>query len=214
MSLNLQRLHDTLGYQVALLGAVALIASLLLTQANRLTGAEIAAAEARDLQVSLAQVLPEGSFDNALAEDTLLLDGPDGPIKVFRARLQGKVTGVVMKLTAIGYGGPIDLVMGVDVEGHVLGVRVLKHKETPGLADHIEAAKGSWIFSFDGAWLGAPPAEKWAVKKDGGVFDQFTGATITPRGIVRALKQGLELFAAEKTGLFGEAEAYTREHET
>ena len=205
MKLNLATLRDTLGYQIALLGAVALLASLLLTQASQLTHADIAAAEARDLQVSLSQVLPEGSFDNALAEDTLMLDSPQGPIKVFRARLHGKVTAVVMKLSPIGYAGPIDLVVGIDADGKVLGVRVLKHKETPGLADQIETSKGRWIFSFDGKSLLDPAPKDWAVKKDGGVFDQFTGATITPRAIVGALKRGLELFAKEHDRLFDPA---------
>lgn len=202
MKLKLSELRDTLGYQIALLGLVALLASLLLTQASALTRADIAAAEARDLQVSLAQVLPEGSFDNALAQDTMQLDTPQGAVTVFRARLKGRVTAVVMKLSPIGYAGPIDLVMGVDADGKVLGVRVLKHKETPGLADQIETSKGRWIFSFDGKSLGNPPLKDWAVKKDGGVFDQFTGATITPRAIVGALKRGLELSAKEHERLF------------
>ncbi|MEW6765221.1 MAG: electron transport complex subunit RsxG [Pseudomonadota bacterium] len=209
--MKLESLRGNLIYQVALLGVVALLASTLLSQADQLTGADIAAAEARDLQVSLAQVLPEGSFDNALAEDSLLLEGARGPVRVYRARLEGRLTAVVMQLTAIGYGGPIDLVMGIDPEGQVLGVRVLKHKETPGLADQIETAKGRWIFSFDGKFLGDPPAEDWAVKKDGGVFDQFTGATITPRAIVGALRQGLELFAAERGRLFGASETQAGE---
>jgi electron transport complex protein RnfG len=202
MKIRLNALRDTLGYQIALLGLVALLASLLLTQASALTHNAIAAAESRDLQTSLAQVLPQGSFDNALAEDTLMLDSPQGPIKVFRARLHGQVTAVVMKLSPIGYAGPIDMVMGVDADGKVLGVRVLKHKETPGLADQIETSKGRWIFSFDGKSLGNPPPKDWAVKKDGGIFDQFTGATITPRAIVGGLKHGLELFASEHARLF------------
>ena len=201
MKLNLATLRDTLGYQIALLGAVALLASLLLTQASQLTHADIAAAEARDLQVSLAQVLPEGSFDNALAEDTLMLDSPQGPIKVFRARLKGKVTAVVMKLSPIGYAGPIDLVVGIDADGKVLGVRVLKHKETPGLADQIETSKGRWIFSFDGKSLLDPAPKDWAVKKDGGVFDQFTGATITPRAVVQAVQHALQYVEQHKAEL-------------
>ncbi|OYY74873.1 MAG: electron transport complex subunit RsxG [Gammaproteobacteria bacterium 28-57-27] len=214
MKLKISELRDTLGYQIALLGVVALLASLLLTQASILTRADIAAAEARDLQVSLAQVLPEGSFDNALAEDTLLLDSPQGQVKVFRARLKGKVTAVVMKLSPIGYAGPIDLVVGMDADGKVLGVRVLKHKETPGLADQIETSKGRWIFSFDGKSLNDPSPKDWAVKKDGGVFDQFTGATITPRAIVGALKRGLELFTKEHERLFDSAATQRAEGDT
>jgi Na+-translocating ferredoxin:NAD+ oxidoreductase subunit G len=88
--------------------------------------------------------------------------------------------------------------MGVDGDGKLLGVRVIKHSETPGLGDKIEPAKGEWIHSFEGKFLGGPPAEKFAVKKDGGVFDQFAGATITPRAVVKSVKGGLLFFAKEK----------------
>jgi electron transport complex protein RnfG len=84
-------------------------------------------------------------------------------------------------------------------------VRVIKHAETPGLGDKIETAKSKWIYSFDGKWLGDPPPDKWAVKKDGGVFDQFAGATITPRGVVKAVKGGMEFFAQNKAQLLDEA---------
>jgi electron transport complex protein RnfG len=94
--------------------------------------------------------------------------------------------------------------MGVDRDGHVLGVRVLKHTETPGLGDKIEPAKDDWIRAFEHKFLGDPPPEKWAVKKDGGVFDQFSGATITPRAVVKAVKGGLEFFEREKPVLLGE----------
>jgi electron transport complex protein RnfG len=88
--------------------------------------------------------------------------------------------------------------MGVDTQGRLLGARVVKHAETPGLGDKIEPAKSKWILDFDGKSLNDPPAEKWAVKKDGGVFDQFAGATITPRAVVKAVKSGLEFFAAHR----------------
>jgi electron transport complex protein RnfG len=91
--------------------------------------------------------------------------------------------------------------MGIDRSGHITGVRVIKHKETPGLGDKIEAAKNSWIFAFEGKSLGDPAADKWAVKKDGGVFDQFAGATITPRGVVKAVKGGLEFFEKNRAQL-------------
>jgi electron transport complex protein RnfG len=84
------------------------------------------------------------------------------------------------------------------MEGRLLGVRVVKHAETPGLGDKIEIAKAKWILDFNGKFLGDPPPEKWAVKKDGGVFDQFAGATITPRAVVKAVKQGLEFFASHR----------------
>ena len=91
--------------------------------------------------------------------------------------------------------------LGIVADGRVLGVRALSHKETPGLGDKIDVKKGDWILQFAGLALGQPPAEKWKVKKDGGQFDQFTGATITPRGVVTAIRHGLEFFAAHQAQL-------------
>ena len=109
------------------------------------------------------------------------------------------MTGVAYEVFGTGYAGQMKLMLGVDAEGRALGVRVLAHKETPGLGDKIEVKKGDWILQFDGLSLGNPPVEKWKVKKDGGQFDQFTGATITPRGVVSAIREGLEFFAAHQS---------------
>ncbi len=206
--MNLESLRDKLGYQGALLAVAALITTAALAVASRATGPAIAAAEAHDLQQSLSQVLP-GSFDNDLLKDTVLLPGPDGEVTVYRARRAGKVEAVVFQVVGKGYAGRIVCMMGVDKDGHVLGVRVIKHAETPGLGDKIEPAKADWIHAFEGKFLGDPPAEKFAVKKDGGVFDQFAGATITPRAVVKAVKGGLEFFSHEKARLLDEAAAST-----
>jgi len=201
--MNLDVLRNTLGYQGALLAVAALVTTMALALAARATGPDIAAAEARDLQQSLAQVLP-GRFENDLLKDTLELPGTDGMVKVYRARRGGRVEAVVFQVTGYGYAGRILCLMGVDRTGQVLGVRVIKHAETPGLGDKIEPEKSSWIHAFVGRFLGDPAADKWAVKKDGGVFDQFAGATITPRGVVRAVKGGLEFFMREKSRLLDE----------
>ena len=94
--------------------------------------------------------------------------------------------------------------MAVDAEGRTLGVRVLKHAETPGLGDKIEIKKASWIKDFDGKSLGSPPIEQWGVKKDGGIFDQFAGATITPRAVVKAVKGGMEFYSQHRKEIVGE----------
>lgn len=201
--MNLDSLRDKLGYQGALLAVAVLITTAALAVAARATGPAIAAAEALDLQQSLSQVLP-GQFDNDLLKDTVLLPGPDGEVTVYRARRAGKVEAVVFQVVGKGYAGRIVCMMGVDKDGHLLGVRVIKHAETPGLGDKIEPAKADWIHSFEGKFLGDPPPDKFAVKKDGGVFDQFAGATITPRAVVKAVKGGLELFAKSKTQLLDE----------
>ncbi len=198
--MNLDALRDKLGYQGALLGIAALITSAALALAASATGPEIAAAEARDLQQSLAQVLP-GKFDNDLLKDTVVLPGPEGEITVYRARRAGHVEAVVFQVVGYGYAGRIVCMLGVDKNGRILGVRVIKHAETPGLGDKIEPAKADWIHRFEGKFLGDPPPDKFAVKKDGGVFDQFAGATITPRAVVKAVKGGLEFFGREKARL-------------
>lgn len=202
--MKLDALRDKLLYQGLLLGAAAFLTSAALALASRATEADIRAAEAEDLKQSLVQVLP-GTYDNDLLSDTVTIGSKEGEVLAYRARRAGTVEAVVYRVTGQGYGGAVICVMGISREGKILGVRVVKHTETPGLGDKIEPAKGNWILSFDGKWLGDPSADKWAVKKDGGVFDQFAGATITPRGVVKAVKGGLEFFERNKDVLLDEA---------
>lgn len=202
--MNLEALREKLSYQGLLLGSVALLTTAALVFASRATEADIRAAELLDLKQSLAIVLP-GQYDNDITQDTLVLPGATGDVTVYRARHAGKVDAVVYRVTGQGYAGAIVCVMGISREGKILGVRVLKHSETPGLGDKIEPAKSKWIFAFDGKFLGEPALEKWAVKKDGGVFDQFAGATITPRAVVKAIKGGLEFFDKKRAKLLDEA---------
>lgn len=202
--MNLDELREKVGYQPLLLGIVALLASASLAWAANATKDAIAAAEAKDLRDSLSQVLPEGFADNDLLKDTTELDQADGSkLLIYRSRKEGKFNGAVFKVVGKGYAGPIQILMAVDQDGKALGVRVLKHTETPGLGDKIEVAKGDWIKSFDGKSLGNPAPEQWAVKKDNGIFDQFAGATITPRAIVKAVKGGLEFFGQHKSEIEG-----------
>jgi electron transport complex protein RnfG len=201
MSTYVDTIRERLAYQGISLGLFALLASSALVLGNRLTHDAIAAAEAKDLAASLAQVLPAGSADNDLLADTVQVGAGQngaGAVTVYRARKGGVATGAVFRVSERGYAGEIAVLMGVDTQGRLLGARVVKHAETPGLGDKIEAAKSKWILDFDGKSLGDPPAEKWSVKKDGGAFDQFAGATITPRAVVKAVKGGLEFFAAHR----------------
>jgi electron transport complex protein RnfG len=202
--MKLEELRGKLVYQGLLLGGAALLTSALLSFFSQATEADIKAAEAADLKQSLAQVLP-GEYENDLLMDTVNLPGREGEVLVYRGRRAGRVEAVVYRVIGHGYAGNIVCVMGVSREGRILGVRVISHKETPGLGDKIEPAKGDWIHAFEGKWLGEPVPEKWAVKKDGGVFDQFAGATITPRAVVNAVKGGLEFFEANKDALLDEA---------
>jgi electron transport complex protein RnfG len=203
---------ESIGYQTGLVGVVTLVASVTLAVTAHYTRAPIAAAEARDLDASLSQVLPAEFNDNALATDTVSLTDADGAqVKVYRARKDGQVRGVIYQVTGKGYAGPVVLVMGVDRDGKILGVRVTKHAETPGLGDKIDAAKSDWVLAFNGKSLTEPPPSRWAVKKDGGEFDQFTGATITPRAVVKAVKQGLAFFASHRAELLDDGPGPIRE---
>jgi electron transport complex protein RnfG len=196
--------REKLSYQPLSLGVVALLTSAALVAGNQLTRGDIVAAEQRDLQTSLAQVLPEGAYDNDLLQDTVKLPGPDGaPLTIYRARKAGAVSGVVFQVSGRGYAGEVVVLIGLDPNGKMFGARVIKHQETPGLGDKIDIAKTSWIRSFEGKSLGDPPPAQWAVKKDGGVFDQFAGATITPRAVVKAVKGGLGYFAAHRQEILG-----------
>ncbi|SDX52171.1 RnfABCDGE type electron transport complex subunit G [Thiocapsa roseopersicina] len=195
-----------IGYQAGLLGGFTLIAAALLVMGDIATRDTIALRKAEDLKASLAEVIPPAIHDNDLLADPLTLEGPDGsPLTVYRARQGLQVTGVAYRVSGVGYAGTIELLLGLDAAGTVLGTRVLSHAETPGLGDKMEVTKGDWILGFNGLSLGNPPAERWAVKKDGGDFDQFTGATITPRGILAALRGGLEFFATHRDALTASA---------
>jgi len=188
------------------LGIFCLGFALLLAVIDLITAKDISARALEDRLNSLSQVIPDAIHDNNLVTDAILMkDAQGSELTVYRATKEGKVTGVAYEIFGSGYAGKIKLMLGVDAEGKVLGVRVLAHKETPGLGDKIETKKGDWILRFTGLSIGNPPIEKWKVKKDGGQFDQFAGATITPRGVVGAIRKGLEFFAANKTQMMDTA---------
>ena len=194
--------RERIAYQAGLLGGFSLLAAALLTLGHALTREPIAERRAEDLKASLSQVLPPAIHDNdLLAQPLTLARGEGEPLTVYRALEGLQVTGVAYRATGQGYAGPIELILGIDPEGRILGVRVLSHTETPGLGDKIELQRNDWILAFDGRALGDPPREGWAVAKDGGDFDQFTGATITPRAVVNAVKDSLEFFAAHRDTL-------------
>lgn len=188
--------RDRIGYQALLLGGFSLLAAALLTIGDQVTREPIAARRAEDLNASLSQVLPPALHDNDLLADPLTLPDSDGqPLTIYRALRGYQVTGVAFRTSGVGYAGPIELLVGIAADGRILGARVLTHAETPGLGDKIEVTRDDWILAFDGRALGDPPLERWAVAKDDGDFDQFTGATITPRAVVKAIKDALLFYA-------------------
>jgi electron transport complex protein RnfG len=193
-------LLERVPYQTILLGVCAAIAAGLLLGVDNATREPIAQRKMEDLQLSLAQVVPDDLHDNNMVAKPLLLTGADGKeLKVYQGTKAGNVTALVWETVGFGYAGEIRTIIALDPDGKILGTRVLSHKETPGLGDKIEAAKADWITKFTGLSLGNPPAEQWKVKKDGGQFDQFSGATITPRAVVKSLHEALQFFAAHKT---------------
>jgi electron transport complex protein RnfG len=197
--------RQRVGYQAGLLGGFAMVAAAMLVMGDIATRDAIEQRQAEDLLASLGQVIPTDLHDNDLLADSMIIATEDGELTVYRALKGLTVTAVAFETVGQGYAGPIDVLLGLDSQGRVLGARVLAHTETPGLGDKIEVARDDWILSFDGKGLGDPPDAGWNVKKDGGQFDQFSGATITPRAVVRAVKSGLDLFAAEKDALTASA---------
>ena len=204
----MQKFRQHLSYHSILLGGLALVAGTLLAWGNHITLSEIADRQNEDLNASIAQVVPDALHDNDMLTDTVSISSEDkGSTKVYRARLAGSVSAIAFEVPAYGYSSPpIQLILGIDRNGSLLGVRVLSHAETPGLGDKIEEKKADWIFSFTGKSLDDPSDKGWAVKKDGGIFDQFTGATITPRGVVKAVHAGLQFFAQHKTLMLDETQ--------
>lgn len=198
----LQTMKEKPVYPAILLGLLSLLAAGLLGGGNLSTREEIKRRLEEDLRISIAQVVPEDLHDNNLIQSSFVMNGPGGiPTVIYQGMRNGKITAVAYSVISYGYSGKIDTIMAVDPEGKILGVRVLSHTETPGLGDKIEASKSDWVLGFSGLSLDAPPAEQWAVKKDGGHFDQFSGATITPRAVVKAVKSGLDFFQKNKDKL-------------
>ncbi len=204
---NLARLRPKLAYQTGILALFALLASVLLGVTNYSTEGTIQQRLAEDLKKSLEEVVPAALHDNDMLKDTLNIPSAEYNIgtdqtTVYLAKKSGKIAAVCFRFTAPdGYSGAINMIMGIDRDGNILGVRVLNHKETPGLGDKIEVAKSDWILKFAGRSLNNLTPAQWAVKKDGGEFDQFAGATITPRKSVQAIYRGLQLFKAHQAQL-------------
>lgn len=198
--MELAVIREKIGYHGLLLAVATVATGLALMSANQVTSKAIEAAAQEDLKSSLTQVLPAGLADNDMLKDTVVIQGGAAPITVYRGRKAGTFSAAVFQYSGRGYAGEIQLLVGVNADGVVQGVRVLKHAETPGLGDKIEEAKSPWIHSFEGKALGTA---KWLVKKDGGEFDQFAGATITPRGVVKAVKEALEFYSAHRTEIAG-----------
>lgn len=186
-----------------ILGAFALAATSLLLLTQQLTADRIAEQERRELLLTLNELIPPASHDNDLYADCTLATAPDSlglsaPQPVYRARQGNEPVALALRTTAPdGYSGHIHLLVAIDTAAVVQGVRVLQHRETPGLGDKIELSRDDWILSFDGEQVRGPDDPRWTVRRDGGDFDQFTGATITPRAVINAVQRTV-LYAEEQ----------------
>jgi electron transport complex protein RnfG len=199
-------LRDRISYQAMLLGGFSLVATALLVVGYLATRDDIALRLKEDMQASLGQVVPARLYDNDILANPLVVEDADGvPVTVYRGAKGAKVSALAREIVGQGYAGDIRLLLGLDINGEILGVRVIAHAETPGLGDKIEVNRNDWILGFDGLSLANTAPAQWAVDKDGGRFDAFSGATITPRAVVAAIKGGLETFAAQRDALTASA---------
>ncbi|MDD6911015.1 electron transport complex subunit RsxG [Actinobacillus minor] len=183
-----------------ILGAIALLCTAVSTGVYLLTKGRIDAVTAEQQRQLLLEVVPQSHFDNDLLASCKEVKIPEAPFlnKIYMAKKGVDLTAYAIQATAPdGYSGEIVLLMGIQPDGTVLGVRTLAHKETPGLGDKIETRISDWIYSFTNRKFSLENEDEWRVKKDGGQFDQFTGATITPRAVVNNVRQSAKWVITE-----------------
>ncbi|MCB1689864.1 MAG: electron transport complex subunit RsxG [Halioglobus sp.] len=194
-----------------LLALFAVCTTALIAGTYLLTKDDIAEQKRLAEEKALLEIVPRTRHDNSMLDDTLPVGPGDAGLglseekRVYIARQDGKVVAAIIPVVAPdGYTGEIELIVGVNTDGTIAGVRALSHRETPGLGDKVDTKKSDWILGFSGRSLGNPTLDGWAVKKDKGVFDQFTGATITPRAVVAATLRALQFAQANRKVLFKE----------
>ena len=193
-----------------LLAIFAVCTTVLISGTYLLTKDRIALEKRRAEERALLEIVPRDRHDNSMLDDVITVGPAAAGLKladekrIYLAKQDGAVVTAIIPATAPdGYTGEIDLVVGVNADGSIAGVRVLSHRETPGLGDKVDLKKSDWVLGFDGRSLDNPGPAGWAVKKDKGVFDQFTGATITPRAVVAATLRVLQYADANRQRLFG-----------
>jgi len=190
-----------------ILALFAVVCTAIVGIVHSLTKDQIVFQQQQDLLRNLNSIIVEDSYNNIIYKDCLILPsaalGTVDSQKVYRAR--NNVQSIAAAITTVapdGYNGNIELLIAINIDGSVSGVRTLKHQETPGLGDKIEVRKSDWIESFNTQRLASKNDSRWLVKKDGGMFDQFTGATITPRAVVKAVRKTVIYFNQHKDKIF------------
>lgn len=190
------------------LAVIAAVCTALVAATYTITHERIAANERALLEQSLRPVLAGLSFDSGVAESRLTIPAPhalpgSGDATVYRVYSgQTPVAALYVVSARDGYSGAIRLLVGVRADGEISGVHVLAHRETPGLGDQVESSKSDWVRQFVGRSLADPAIAQWKIKRDGGAFDQLTGASVTPRAVVKAVRRTLEYHAVYADRIF------------
>ena len=201
-------LFQSISKNALLLGSFALITTGLVALTSNATRERIILAHHKALEKALLEIVSKDSHNNNLLKDYIKVNSPllalKTPEDAFLARQDGTpVAAIIPTLAPEGYGGSISLIVGIQYDGTITGVRIVPpHNETPGLGDKIEIKKSDWLLNFNGKSLTNTKDKAWKVKKDGGEFDQLTGATITPRAVVKAVHNTLKYFDYNKEQLF------------
>jgi electron transport complex protein RnfG len=190
------------------LAVIAAICTALVAATYQLTRERIVANEKAMLEQALQPALAGVFYDGGVSESRLVmlpphdLPGSDAAL-IYRVYAQDKPVAALFAVTARdGFSGVIRILVGVEFDGAITGVRILQHRETPGLGDKIESTRSDWIFQFDGRSMGNPEATGWAIRNDGGEFDQLTGASVTPRAVIGAIRDTLLYFAEHRDEIF------------
>ena len=205
----------SMGFNSIVLALFALVTSLILATTNELTYERIEQSEREAAQRALLEIIPLERHDNDMLMDVQPVPeqywaalGLKKGGNIHIARDQGQpVAAIIPAVTPDGYSGAISMIIGVNFNGSVAGVRVVDHRETPGLGDKVDLKKSDWILSFNGKSLVNPQTSGWTVKKEGGDYDQFTGATITPRAVVKQVLKTLQYFEDDRERLLQSAAA-------
>jgi Na+-translocating ferredoxin:NAD+ oxidoreductase subunit G len=168
----------------------------------------IASNEQAWIRQRLDALVAPATHDNDLLQDSIAVTGPEllgtaQPVRIYRARRDGApVAAVIRPIAPDGYRGPIELLVAIAPDGRLIGVQVIRHDETPGLGDAFESRDVHWLERFRGRSLTDPAPQRWTVRRDGGDFDAFTGATITPRAIIKAVRNALEYYRRNSQRIF------------
>jgi Na+-translocating ferredoxin:NAD+ oxidoreductase subunit G len=190
------------------LAIVAAVLTALLAGVASLTRERIASNEQAWIKQRLDALVAPDSHDNDLLTDSIAVTAPDllgsaQPVRIYRARRGGMpVAAIIRPIAPDGYRGPIELLVAIGQDGRLIGVQVIRHEETPGLGDAVESRDVHWLDRFRGRSLTDPPPQRWTVRRDGGDFDAFTGATITPRAIIKAVRNALEYYQRNSQRIF------------